>query len=335
MNRRTFLGTALLVSAVLLLGKSAEALTIVPPSLEYAVKPGETINAKIKLFNEESNAITVFSSVANFTAKGERGEPDFQFEDTPTGAASWVEPPAGAITVKPNDRIELPVTITVPANAEPGGHYVSVFFGTDPTLKAENGGQVTVRSLLGTLVILRVDGTIRESATVAGFTAGNGKTLTKLPATFTLRIKNTGNVHVRPQGEVVIKNLFGGEPARLSLNETNGAALPDSVRAYDVIWKKAAEKQTTGNFFEELGHQWRNFALGPYTATASITYGSNKQNLVATTKINVIPWQLLLVSGLIIVIVILAIVFGIRAYNQAIINRARGTTPPPTTGMKL
>lgn len=332
--KRTFLGAALLIGAALLVGRSADALTIVPPSLEYAAKPGETINAKIKLFNEESETITVFASVANFTAKGERGEPDFQFEATPTGAASWVEPPAGAVTVKPNDRIELPVTIKVPNNAEPGGHYVSVFFGTDPSLKPENGGQVTVRSLLGTLVILRVEGTVRESATVAGFTAGDGKTLTKLPATFTLRIRNSGNVHVRPQGEVVIKNLFGGETARLSLNETNGAALPDSVRAYDVIWKKIEEKQKTGNFFQELGYQWRNFALGPYTATASVTYGANKQNLVATTKINVIPWQLLLVSGLIVVIVVLVIVFGIRAYNQAIIKRARGTTPPPT-GMKL
>lgn len=315
------LSLAALVIPLLFIAKPAKALTIVPPSLEYSVNPGDVIPATIKLFNGSQNTETVYASTSNFTAKGEAGEPDFDLNATPTDIATWIDYPQGPLTIAPNDNLRIPVTIRVPKNAEPGGHYAAVFFGNDPSKTDKDGGQVAIRSLLGSLVIVRVAGDVREAATVASFATENGKTtVDTLPATFALRIKNNGNVHIRPQGTLVIKNMFGGETAKLAINEVNGAVLPNSIRDFSTTWSKT--NKVGKGFFGKVGQQWSNFALGSYTATATVTYGENKQSLVSTAKLTVFPWQLLLVIIVIVAFIAFIFLFGVRRYNAAIIRNA-------------
>ncbi len=305
------------------------ALTLIPPSLEFSVQPGQTVDTKIKLFNEEQNPISVFSSTANFGAKGEEGEPDFDFQDTPSDLASWIDIGGGPFTLQPGDRLEIPVTIRVPQNAEPGGHYASVFFGTDPSLKPEEGGgQVSVRSLIGSLIILRVAGEVRETASIKSFGQADAGALNRLPAGLQLRVANQGNVHIRPQGTVIIRNLFGGETARLTINEANGAVLPNSVRRFDVSWSKHENSGARGNFFQEIGAEWRNFALGSYTATAILNYGQANLTLQADTRITIIPWRILTLFGLGLILVIVGLRIGIQRYNASVINRAEHRSPP-------
>lgn len=326
---------ALAVGGLLVNPRPSSALTLVPPSMEFSVQPGEKVESKIKLFNEEQNPISVFTSVSNFTAKGENGDPDFDFAEDLVGLADWIDVGAGPFTLQPGDRIEIPFSINVPANAEPGGHYASIFFGTDPSIRAEDGGQVSIRSLIGSLIILRVAGDVREQAAIESFVpSDNRMSFSRLPVSLELRIENQGNVHIRPQGKIVIKNLFGGETTQLTINEANGAVLPDSVRRFESIWSKDASSSKAGNFFAELGAEWRNFGLGPYTATASVTYGQSGLTLTANTKFSVWPWRILTIGTLLIIGVILGLVFGIRRYNRAIINRAQHQQPPKTGAMK-
>lgn len=319
----------LAVSGICFTARPAEALTLVPPSIEFSAQPGQTIDqGKIKLFNEEQDPISVFTSISNFTAKDEAGNPNFDFEETLTDLADWIDVGGGPFTLQPGDKIEIPFSIKVPADAEPGGHYASIFFGTDPSIKPEDGGQVSIRSLLGSLIILRVAGDVREQAAVASFEPAGKTTLSHLPVTLDLRLQNQGNVHFRPQGKIVIKNLFGGESTQITLNEANGAVLPDSIRKFSTTWFKHDQIDEGGNFFTQLASEWRNFALGPYTATATISYGQSNITLTANTKFTVIPWRVLTVGALIIALVIFFLVFGIRRYNRAIINRAQHKQPP-------
>ena len=309
---------------------AAKALTLVPPSLEFTADPGKKIETKVKLFNEGTEPTSVFGSTSNFTAKGENGDPDFDFATTPTDLASWIDFPVGAITLKAGETVEIPITINVPTNAEPGGHYASIFFGTDPSVAPKNGGQVNVRSLIGTLVILRVEGEIREHASIASFTTKDKKTsYSRLPVEFDLRITNDGNVHVRPQGTIVIKNIFGGETSRLTINDANGAVLPNSTRQFVSNWEKQADASTRGNFFSEIMNEARNFAFGPYTASATVTYGQSKLTLQSSVQLTVIPWRLLTVIVLLLILVITAIVMGMKQYNAAIIRRAQSHNAPP------
>ena len=315
-----------MVGALATFARPAAALTIVPPSLEFPADPGQKITTKVKLFNEESTPIAVFSSTANFTAKDEQGDPDFTFQDTPTDLASWIQVGAGPFTLASGDRVEIPVTIQVPTNAEPGGHYASLFFGTDPSLKPENGGQVSIRSLIGTLVILRVSGQVTEQASLKTF-AVNGKTTTFShgPVNFDVRVQNSGNVHVRPSGSLLIKNMWGRTVATVPLNSTEGAVLPNSIRKFSVTWGEAAASK---GFFGQVAAEWHHFNLGMYSAELDGAYGSTKKSLSGSVTFLMFPWHLLLIEAIVVLILLFVLIFGIKRYNSMIIHRAQGSQFP-------
>jgi hypothetical protein len=318
----------------LLAAPSVSALTISPPSLEFNLDPGQTVTQRIKLYNDESKPLTVYSSTANFTAQGETGEPTFDLSAAPSDLSAWITVADGPFTINSKDKIEVTATIAIPANAEPGGHYASIFFGPQPTAAAGDK-QVNIKSLIGSLAIVRVSGDVRERAAIAVFALNRtSTTLNRLPAEFFLRLNNSGNVHVRPAGTVTIKNLFGQTSAVLTVNENKGAVLPETTRKFEVAWAKAATPAATGNFFTEIGREWQNFGFGPYTAATDLTYGQGQQTLTSSLKFFILPWRLLLVVLIGLAIIIYLLIIGIRGYNRSIITHARIKTGPPGAGEK-
>ncbi len=313
---------ALLVGAGFFVRQEAQAITLVPPSLEYVAKPGESVEGIMKLINEEGETKTLYVSTANFTAKGETGTPDFQFDVPSSNLASWITVGTQELTLESQRTQQVPFTITIPETAEPGGYYAGIFFGTQP-LQNTGAGQIGIGSKIGTLIILRVEGEIFESATIEefGFDVAKSK-FNRLPLNFMLRMRNNGNVHVRPTGTVTVRNMLGGESVSLLMNQAHGAVLPSSIRRFEALWKKQADTQKQGDFFQELGREWKNFGLGNYTATATMEFGQQKQVLTASTSFTIFPWRVLLISVFVLILVILLLVFLIQQYNAMIIKRA-------------
>lgn len=166
----------------------ASALTLVPPSLEFGAQPGQTLKTAIKLYNETNTPVTLYTSFANFTAQDEAGTPNFDFKNTSEGLASWITTDPAQLTLQPGDRVSVTVNIAVPANADPGGHYAAVFFGTQPP--TTQGSGVSIASKVGSLIILRVAGKTVEQGTVKQFSIIGGQTLfTHPPVSFDLRIQ--------------------------------------------------------------------------------------------------------------------------------------------------
>lgn len=328
--RRPFisaLATGLVAVLGWLGGASAEALTLVPPSLEFSVAPGQTIETNVKLYNESATPLTLVASTANFSAKDETGNPDFAFDVPSTDLAAWMVLGQTQITIAPSETATIPVTINVPANAEAGGHYAGVFFGSGGS--DSSGGQVAIQSKIGTLVILRVSGNTRESGSIVEFSRQGQGTLTRLPTSFVLRLQNNGNVHFRPRGFVTVHNMFGGVTKTIPINPKEGAVLPGSIRLFDIDWTKDGAPSERGNFFQEIFSEARNFALGTYTADVLVTYGSENKTLVSSVKLTFFPWHFLLALLLAVTLLVWLLVWGIRRYNHMIIKRAQGGTFPP------
>lgn len=318
-----------LIAVALYLAQPASAVTLIPPSLEFVdVKPGETIMTKVKLFNETAENLTLYSSTANFTALDETGTPKVLSEDVQTDLAGWITLGKGPFTLTSGERREIPTEIVIPANATPGGHYATILFSPqkpEPT----GGGQVAISSKIGTLVLVRVAGIINESGSIAEFAAATHKSkFSRLPIDFLLRFQNRGNVHLRPVGNLTIRNMLGGTSAVVPMNASQGAVLPQSIRKFDLVWEKEANAETRGNFFTELGQEWSNFALGPYMANVELSYGLAKEKTaVATLKLWVFPWRILLVSLLILVLIVLLVIFFLKRYNRWIIAKANPQAP--------
>ncbi len=91
-----------------------------------------------------------------------------------------------------------------------------------------------------------------------------------------LTFKNLGNIHLKPKGDIVIRNWSGNQTNALPFNEGGGNVLPGSKRRFENSWQLSL----------------RN--IGLYTVTASATYGSDATELIVSKKIFVLPYWLLI-----------------------------------------
>jgi len=304
---------------------SAQAITLIPPTLELGLTPGQAASTVIKLFNETPDTIELFTEARNFTAKDDTGQPDFDFNAEPLGLSTWMEVETGPITIESGERYEVAVTINPPQDADPGGHYAALFF----TSAAPEEGQVKVASKIGTLILANVEGDIVEAGNISEFIVKEGKSMfNRLPVGFTARFQNTGNVHLKPTGNIEIKNTFGSITDTLEFNASKGATLPQTTRKYEVVWEKGIVNTTTGNtwsdFWQEYGNERNNFAFGKYSAVLTVDAGTN--DLVTDTAevgFWVFPWRVILVWGLIIIIGIVLIIWIFKRYNAWIIKKAK------------
>jgi hypothetical protein len=315
------------VFSVVLVPAAVQALTLIPPSMEFQVSPGERYTTSVKLHNETQNALTLYTEVAPFTAEGETGDPAFNFDAPAADLTKWIEIQAGPIVLEPGARAEIPVAVNVPADAEPGGHYAGIFFSTQPP-EAEEGGQIGIGTKLGTLVLASVEGDVVEAGQIAQFGLAEGTSIGRLPATFFTRFENTGNVHLRPTGTITVQNMLGSTAAQLEVNPGGGATLPETVRRYESVWEKAQVQEAAGGawtrFRMELANERKNFAFGKYTATLALTAGSvNQISGSAQISFWVVPWRVLTVSGIALALLIILVVLLVKRYNSWVIKRAQ------------
>jgi hypothetical protein len=201
---------------------------------------------------------------------------------------------------------KVSATLTIPSNAEPGGHYgVIRFSGQAPEIE---GSGVGLAASAGTLILVRVSGQVDEKLDLLTFSASRDGTLSGFfengPLTFVVRTENKGNVHVKPSGQIEIRDMFGNKVETLKVNDVAGNVLPGSIRRFEAT----------------LDKQW---LFGRYTADLAIGYGTNGQAITRTISFWVIPYKLIMIGLLALVTIVFILRTLIRRYNRYIINKAR------------
>lgn len=309
----------------------SQAITISPPRLELDGDPGTTVESEFKVVNDGTSTATYYTQVENFEAKDESGNP--QFVQTKEGLATWVTV-APSVQIPAGEEKTIPFSIRIPRNAEPGGYFSSIFVRTTPPPTA--GGEVSIGARLGTLLLLRVNGEIQEGVDILEFSTKEKKRFfTSLPVELYYRFQNTGTDRVKPEGEVIIKNLIGLKAKILDANRTDGSVLPRSIRRFDMAWMNGGggtedpglnvSARNPGSFFEEAQYQWNHFAVGYYTANLDITFGENNSTANGTFRFFVLPWQLLIIIGGGLIILLIVLRFILKRYNRYIINKHQPT----------
>lgn len=274
---------------------TGEGLTISPPIVELTLNPGEASSQTIKLTNPTAQLVEIYPTVMNFSASGEGGEPAFSpasASESKFALANWISFQQGKIALTPEQVVEFKYQIKAPKDAEPGGHYGVVFFGTEPPTPEKNVSQVSLASMIGSLILVRVPGDINENANLVDFSAN--KFYLKTPVEFTIRIKNLGNVHFKPQGEIDLKSLFGNKTAQVQVNSEKGNVLPDSTRKFSQNWWPS---------------KWM---LGRFTANLTLSYGETNQILSGKLSFWIIPIWFIILVGIIILAIIVLIIWRIR-----------------------
>ena len=319
----------------LLLSSQVLALTISPVRIEISGNPGQTLNGELLLSNEQEGTRTFYSSSEKFEAAGETGAPTFVFTDE--GLATWIET-ISQVTLEPEEKKTIPFTIKIPQNADPGGHFAAIFWGTSPP-KSEESGAVSVAAKVGVLVLLKVTGEIEEGVGLLEFhTKDEQKFFDALPINFVFRFSNSGGDRVKPEGEITIKNMLGRVVAVLPANKTKGNVLPNSIRKFETIWEKIdedeakkAEIETEGEeetdekgqgFIQGLKREKNNFAFGRYTANLELECGANAEKAQASFSFFVIPWRISSLAILFLVVLFSLIILGIKKHDKKIMAMA-------------
>lgn len=271
---------------------AAEGLTLSPPSFEMTLKPGEETAYTIQVTNPTKNLIELYPSAGNFTASGDDGQPKYEIgttaiENTSSfSIANWIAFYAPKVALLPEQVVDFKFRIKVPDNAEPGGHYGIVFLGTKPPEEKDQKSQVALSSMVGSLLLVRVPGDVREESHIEEFSAP--WFFFTPPVNFSIFLRNTGNIHIRPQGEIALTDWRGQTIDRMDINPKKGGVLPESRRNFDIAWTP------------DISHFWK-IPVGKFRATLTVTYGQTSKTLSQQIAFWVIPkWLIITISILLI-----------------------------------
>jgi hypothetical protein len=277
---------------------SISPLIVAPARQSLTGDPGQKVNFAVRFYNTATESVPGVFKVADFIVNDNLGTPSFL--EGPTvlsdrfSAAKWISLSAEKGTISSDGMITVAGTVKIPNNASPGGKYFAVFFEPDTNVPGANGEKqqeaaaVTMR--IAGLVYLRVSGPISEGASITKFTSPGFSEYG--PISITSEIKNNGDYHISPEGQIVIKDIFGQTVATSSLASTN-------------IFPDASRLTTT-----KVGEKWM---LGRFTANLNASYGENNNKVLAASLVFwVFPWKLaiIIVLALAIIILIIAMIFN-------------------------
>jgi hypothetical protein len=273
--KKTYLPTVFLALLPLLfilhtkevVAQESTGISISPPTFELSANPGDVIQNTIRVTNLSSSPLTVGTSTRNFTAVGEEGAVGLTEEEITFSLASWITVDPPEATIEPDKNAIFTFTTSVPPNAEPGGHFGSVVFMMGGSKPDQTGA--AIRQEVASLVLLRVAGNVNENADILTF-ATPGSFYEYGPIDFEIRVKNEGNVHVKPTGTITITNMFGRQVDQIQIDSRN--VLPNATRKMEANWEN-------------------RLLIGRYTATAVLAYGRDGETMVATTSFSGFPYK--------------------------------------------
>jgi len=291
---------------------AGQALEIAPPVITLTLDPGQTATTQIYLRDIASTKLNVTGQANDFVAAGEDGTPKVLLDTTGSGPYSlrnWV----GALPTLqliPREIKSMAVTITVPRDASPGGHYGVIRFTAVPPDLKDTG--VSLSASLGALLLVTVRGKLIDNLELQSFTVNqDGKSSTffeAAPLTFSQLLRNSGNVHEEPAGQVTITDMFGAKLAVLGINQPPHNVLPASSRRFDEV----LDSTVIGN----------KMLFGRYTATLKATYANGK-SVNGSLTFWVVPYRLIAVIVVAGVGGFFGLRYGIRRYNRFIVGQSR------------
>ncbi|KKU82768.1 MAG: hypothetical protein UY10_C0024G0004 [Microgenomates group bacterium GW2011_GWA2_47_8] len=270
------------------------SLTAIPPRLgedgKLKLKPGEKAQIDVRVRNSSTKVVSVKSSAIDFIVD-EDGKTPVPLEGTAEtnnrwSLASWLTVAPSQNTLQPNESGSISVVIDVPNDALPGGHYAMVVHQpTTGALDGENAGSATgINQRVGTLLYVIVDGPINEAAFIRDFSFTDFMEFGPVP--FSFAVENESDVHIRPQMNIDIYNLFGRKVT--TIQPTTKNIFPYESRSFSGQWEQI-------------------WGTGPYTARLTMSFGDHGAVVIARTSFWLLPVKL--VIALIALIGILIIAF--------------------------
>ncbi|MBB5789018.1 WxL protein peptidoglycan domain-containing protein [Jiangella mangrovi] len=178
----------------------------------YELEPGGTVSDVVRVnnFSDTPQTFRVYSQDAINTPEGSFSL--LEGSETPVDVGLWAAVSHDTVEVPANGHVDLPFTLTVPANATPGDHAGGIVASLTDVVTEENDNQVLVENRVGTRIYLRVGGDLAPSVRIQAVSASldNGWIpFTGGDMTVSYELENTGNVRVTGSQLVDVEGPLG------------------------------------------------------------------------------------------------------------------------------
>lgn len=267
--------------------QALQSITVSPPTTELTLSPGQQSERTLSVINSSQHPLVLTTTLQDFVVHDSSGIPEFlspNLLDNRRAAASWITLHSNTVTVLPQQSQTISYTINVPLDARPGGHYAAILLHPQTPSVVATGASVETQ--IASLLSLTVTGTIKEEAFITEFSTNSLQEYG--PIKTTLKIKNDGDVHIKPVGQIVIRDMLGRTVDTQQIETHN--IFPDASRSF----------QNT------LGSTWM---VGRFEARFTGSYGRTNAPFTATVSFWIFPWKANMIIALLIVALILAIIY--------------------------
>ena len=308
-------------------------MTLSPVYIDITTNPGLPASSEFKITNNNNQKEFYKISLVKFKADATGSTISPMDLDKSDEFAHWISFSDNEFSLESNETKTIKFTIAPPKDAALG-YYYGVQVGRIKDKKA--GTRQTVVSGSVTLPILMEvrSPNAKKELSIVDFSTTNAM-YEYLPAEFKVKIKNSGNVHVVPFGDIFIDQGSKKEIAQIQVNEMRGNILPESERVMSTIWNngfpvRVAKKKVDGSVETDKNGKvmyetkWNfsklpNFRIGKYTANLVLVYndGSRDVPIEAAVSFWVFPWKIILAGFLTAILLLL----GIKSVITSIIKK--------------
>ena len=311
-------------------------LTTSPLPINLKVTPGSTISTQIKIKNDGNQNENLKVSVMKFSADSNTGATILADREPGDNYFDWVSFSDPTFTLNQNEWKTVTATFNVPSDASFDYYYALVFFRADQQVQAGDR-QTVLNGGTATLVLLTVDVPgAKKQLELQSFSV-NKNIFEFLPATFNIKMRNTGNVHATPHGNIFISRGSQKNVAILNVNLTQGSILPNSPRSFEVEWSDGFPvyvpkedngvqlKDDKGNPIQQLKWNWADASKlrwGKYTAKLVMVYDDGQRDVPVESEVSfwVVPWRLMGGGLIILIFVFIGLKSTLQSWYRKIKN---------------
>jgi hypothetical protein len=309
-------------------------LTLSPVFINLTTDPGQPVSTRIKITNNNNFREFLRIDVAKFGAGAGGERPAIADLNPEDDFGKWISFSEPQFTVDPRQTKTVKLTISPPDTAALGYYYALI---VNRIREKEPGARQTVVTGAPAILTLLEVRSPRAKKELQLVDFKTDKFFYEyLPVEFKVRLKNTGNIHLVPAGDIFIDKGRKKDVAILLANQSRGNILPQSERTFSARWEdgfvvrvpkveagkvlKDAKGNTVYTVKWDLTKADR-FRLGKYTAHLLMVYDNGERDipLESTVSFWVVPWKILLgiLLGLVLILV------GVKATFSSSIGKLK------------
>lgn len=309
-------------------------LTLTPASMDLAASPGTKLYEKFRIRNDATSPMDLQISVEKLSVT-QNGQVTPEKPQPGDDSTTWFAFSKTDLSAPAQEWSDIGFTLSIPPDAAFGYYFVIDITRVDTQIEVNNNAKVLGNVALPILLEVKRSGALKQ-ADIESF-ATKQFINEYLPIEFDTTIKDTGNVHVKPHGNIFI-TAGGTQVAALEVNPEVGAVLPGENRTFISSWDngfftqdpviengtvKADKQGSPVTQFHINWNKFTQFRFGEYTAHIIMAYdnGTRDVTLEKTTTFWVIPYKLIGGGLLVIIILIIIIRYSLKLYVRRQIRK--------------